>query len=184
MSTQTPNTDGPSKAPAIEYKLTEAGELVRTDKDSSVVIARYDRSTCIVRIVPEWAKFRPAAIRFLNAEEVKIETIIMEGDEPDKPKPGVVIPPKPKRTIEAGDKTPALVEWYRRYKPAEYKARYGIVGEGTITKHRKEKNEKGETVSIPFQVDATLAHRKTHLTEKIEAGQVDDEEEAGEGASE
>lgn len=174
-----PVTDGPSKAPQIDYNMTEAGEITRTDKDSTIVIGRYDRETKVVRIVPEWAKFRPAMIRFLNAEEIAIESILLEGDKPDSV-PAAGIPPRPKMTVEAGDKTPAVVEWYRKYKPAEYKARYGIVGEGTITKHRKEKNEKGETISVPFEVDATLAHRKTHLTEKIEAGGNPDEEAAGE----
>jgi hypothetical protein len=183
MSTnQTPNTDGPSKAPQIDYALNEKGEITRTDKDSTITIGRYDRETKIVRIIPEWAKFRPAMIRFLNAEEVPIESIILDGDEPDRPKPGVTIPPRPKMTLEAGDKTPAVVEWYRKYKPAEYKARYGVIGEGTITKHRKEKNEKGETVSVPFEVDAVLAHRKTHLTEKVEAGGNPDD--GGESAAE
>lgn len=179
MSTsQTGNTDGPSKAPAIDYNLTEAGEVTRTEKGDTIVIARYDRSTKIVRIVPEYARFRPAAIRFLNDTEVPVESILIGDDPVDKPKAGVVIPPKPKRDIQFGDKTPALVEWYAKYKPNEYRARYGIRGEGTVTKFRQEVNEKGEKVKVPYQVDAILADRKTHLTEKIEAGQVDD----GDGA--
>lgn len=179
---QTGNTDAPSKAPQIDYALTEAGEITRTDKDSTIVVARYDRTTKIVRIVPEWQKFRPAVIRFLNSEEVqaKIESIILEGDRPDAPKAD--IPPRPKMDPRFGDKTPAVVDWYRKYKPAEYKARYGIVGEGTITKFRTEKNEKGETVKVPFEIEATLAHRKIHTTEKIEAGSVDGDEGAGDGA--
>lgn len=175
MKNTAPNTDGPSKAPQIDYALTEAGEITRTDKDSTIVIGRYDRTTKIVRIVPEWSKFRPAMIRFLNAEDVKIESILLEGDKPDAV-PDAGIPPKPKKTIEAGDKTPALVEWYRKHKPAEYKARYGIRGDGVVTKYRTETNEKGEKVKVPFEVEATLADRKTHLTEKIEAGQVEEGE--------
>ena len=182
MSTnQTPNTDGPSKAPTIDYALNEKGEITRTDKDSTIVVARYDRTTKIVRLVEQWAKFRPAVIRWMNAEELPIESILLEGDEPDKPKAGVTIPPRPKMTIEAGDKTPAVVEWYRKYKPNEYRARYGIKGEGTITKFRTETNEKGEKVKVPYEVEAVLAHRKTHLTEKIEAG--DNPDDGGEEAA-
>ena len=172
MSTPTnkvPNTSGVDKAPVIDYAMNEAGEVTRTDKDSVTVVARYDRATKIVRIVPEWAKFRPAVIRWMNAEELKIESVLMEGDRPD-PIPAAGIPPRPKMTPQAGDKTPAVVEWYRKYKPAEYRARYGIKGEGTVTKFRVELNERGEKIRVPYEVEATLAHRKTHLTEKIEAG--------------
>ena len=172
MSTPTnkvPNTSGIEKAPVIDYALTEAGEITRTDKDSTIVVAKYDRTTKIVRIVEQWAKFRPAVIRWMNAEELKIESILLEGDKPDVI-PAAGIPPRPKMTIQEGDKTPAVVEWYRKYKPAEYRARYGIKGDGVVTKTKVEFNEKGEKVKVPYQVEATLAQRKTHLTEKIEAG--------------
>lgn len=181
MSTpnKVPNTSGVNQAPVIDYALNEAGEITRTDKDSTTVVAKYDRSTKIVRIVEQWSKFRPAIIRWLNAEEIKIESILMEGDRPD-PVPNGGIPPRPKMTDREGDKTPAVVEWYRKYKPAEYRARYGIKGDGMVTKRRIEFNEKGEKVAVPYQVEATLAQRKTHLTEKVEAGSGAGDDEGGE----
>ena len=169
MKQTAPNTDGPSKAPEIDYELLANGDVTRTDKDSTITVARYDQKTQTVRLVDQWAKFRPAVIRFLNENEVPIAAILMEGMKPDVTPPGVSIPPKPARDIAMGDKTPALVEWYKKYKPNEYVARYGIRGPGTVTKFRVELNERGEKVKVPYEVEAVIATRKTHLTEKIEA---------------
>lgn len=159
------------KMPELSYTLNEAGEVVRTDKDGSLVVAVYHADDKRVEIVPEQAKYRPQVLRFLGSEEKKVDSVILQGDEPDAPKAG--IPPCPKPTMAAGDKTPAVVEWYKKYKPAEYRARYGIQGEGTVTKTRWIHNARGEKVKEPYTVEATLAHRKTHLTEKVEAGNGD-----------
>lgn len=167
----TPKAPGEVKEelPTLEYKLNpETGDITRTDKDGTIRIARYFAEEKRVEIVPEWAKqYRSAAIRFLNTNEIPFESIILEGDQADKVQGD--IPPCPKPTIAAGDKTPAVVEWFRKYKPAEFKARYGIRGMGTVTKTRIELNEKGEKVKVPFTVDALISDRKTHLTEKTEA---------------
>lgn len=180
MKQDAPNTDGPSKAPQIDYELLSNGDVTRTDKDSTITVARYDTKTQTVRLVEQWTKFRPAVIRFLNENEVPIAAILMENAKPDVTPPGVAIPPKPARDIAMGDKTPALVEWYKKYKPNEYAARYGIRGPGTVTKYRVELNERGEKVRIPYEVEATIATRKTHLTEKIEANvHIADDENGG-----
>jgi hypothetical protein len=34
------------------------------------------------------------------------------------------IPPCPPMTIEAGDKTPEVIAWYKKYKPAEFAEKY------------------------------------------------------------
>jgi hypothetical protein len=178
MSTPTnkvPNTAGVEQAPRIDYAMDANGNITRTDKDSSTIVARYEKATKTVRVIQEWAKFRPAVIRWLNQEEIPIDAILLEGDKPDVVPAGVDIPPRPKMTPQEGDKTPAVVEWYRKYKPNEFKARYGIRREGTVTKYRVEFNERGEKVRVPYQIEATLADRKIHLTEKIVAGDAEDE---------
>ena len=86
----------------------------------------------------------------------------------------VTIPPAPKQTIEAGDKTPAYVEWLKRYKPEEYAVRYGIRGEGTIHQVHYTKDEKtGKRIAHVTEKSALIADRKTHLTEKPEANDGD-----------
>lgn len=150
-------------APRIDYELLPNGDVTRTDKDSTIRIARYFAEGKRLELVEEHQKFRPALVRYLNELEVEISSTIIEGDKPDAAVAD--IPPCPKPTMQAGDKTPAIVEWYRRHKPAEYRARYGIIGEGTVTKTRTELNERGEKVKVPVVVDALIAHRKTHLTE-------------------
>lgn len=154
-------------APRIDYELLPNGDITRTDKDGTVRIARYVADAKRLEIVEEHQKFRAAMVRHLNSIEVAITSTIIEGDKPDVV--AAEIPPCPKPTMQAGDKTPAVVEWYRKYKPAEYRARYGIIGPGTVTKTRTELNERGEKVKVPFTVDATIAHRKMHLTELPQA---------------
>lgn len=162
-----------SQAPKIEYALTAGGDVTRTDKDSTIVVAKYDAEKGIVYLVPEWAKFRPAIVRWLNQEEYPVKTILLEGDRPD---PSKNIPKAPRKDPQFGDKTPAFVEWLRKYKPNEYKARYGIKGEGTVIKTRKVPDGEGGVRTESFEVHATLALRKTHLTEKVEAGVAGDED--------
>lgn len=155
-------------APKIEYALLENGDITRTDKDGAVRVARYIAEDKRLEIVQEFQNFRPSVVRYLNSlETAAIESIILEGDTPDEVPAN--IPPCPKPTMRDGDKTPGIVDWYRKYKPAEYKARYGIIGPGTVTKTRIELDEKGQKIKVPYTVDAIIAQRKTHLTELPEA---------------
>ena len=79
----------------------------------------------------------------------------------------------PKKSMRLGDKTPEVVDWYRKYKPEEYRARYGIKGEGTVTKTRKVLNQKtGLPETEVYEADAIIADRKIHTTEKVEANEV------------
>lgn len=153
--------------PVLDYGILDNGDVTRTTKDGTDVIAIYDAKTKVLEIVEEFASYRSAVVRWMNANETPIASIIMQGDKVDSTKGN--IPPCPKPTMSAGDKTPAVVEWFRKYKPAEYRARYGIKGPGTVTKYKVVLNERGEKVKEPYSVDATIAERKTHLTEKVEA---------------
>lgn len=165
-------TDQVSQAPSIEYTVTEDGKVMRTDKDGALHVATLS-SAGVLELIPENAKFRPAVVRFLN-EQAEIEgtgvppikSIILAGDKPDADKN---IPPCPKPTMRDGDKTPAVVEWYRKYKPSEYKARYGIIGEGKVMKEKTRIDDEGKPVKTMVEIDALLAERKIHLTERPEA---------------
>jgi len=171
------------KMPDISYKLVpvvppNAGEdfqpthveITRTDKDSTTLIAIYEKeSKTVVFENQDVLKFRSPVLRFLNDEKVEYKALAMKGKKRD-PQNDDTIPPAPKQTIEAGDKTPAYVEWLRKYKPEEYAVRYGIRGEGMIQSVHYTKDEKtGKRIAHVTEKSALIADRKTHLTEKPEA---------------
>lgn len=163
----------PEKPPVIDYQLNESGEITRTDKDSTITVATLKEGNVLV-LVPEWSRFRPAVVRFLNEDMGRKPTaVFIEGDEPTPKARTVEIPPMPKMSARDGDKTPEVVEWYRRYKQEEYRARYGVKGNGTVTKTRKVLNPKtGLPETEVYEESAVIADRKTHLTEKAEANEV------------
>jgi hypothetical protein len=169
MSTEQPIVP---QAPSIDYSITNEGKVIRTDKDGSLHVANYKDG--VLALIPDQAKFRPAVVRWINEQAAivgspipSLKAVIIAGDKPDKATAD--IPPCPKKTMRDGDKTPAVVEWYKKYKPAEYKARYGIRGDGTVTKEQMTTDEEGKPKKILVKVAATIADRKTHLTEKPEA---------------
>jgi len=157
--------------PDISYKLApDTGEITRTDKDSTSVIAVLDAKSGHVEFAShEFLKFRSPLLRFLNEEGVTYKTIGVKGGGRDKPDEDE--PPCPKTTIEAGDKTPAVVEWFKKYRPKEYAVRYGIRGPGEVQVFAGfDTNPKtGEKTARYETKQAIIADRKTHLTEKPEA---------------
>ena len=161
----------PAKMPEIDYVLHPDGKITRKDKDSTLHVANYDAKTKTLAFInEETLKFRPPTVGFLNRKDIDIDHIVLKdvgADQVDEAN----IPPMPKKSMVHGDKTPAVVEWFRKYKPKEYAARYGVQGPGTVTKYRKVENEKkpGTFITEPYEEDAIISTRKTHLTEKPEA---------------
>jgi hypothetical protein len=156
-------------APSIVYSVSDDGQVIRTDKDGAVHVATLKEGNVLV-LLEAWEKLRPAIVRHLNANGKTPTAIYREGDEPEA-KAKREIPPMPPKDWLMGDKTPAVVEWYRKYKPEEYRARYGILGNGTVTKYRKVPNARGELTTEAYETDAVISRRKTHLTEKSEANE-------------
>lgn len=161
----------PAKMPEIDYVLHPDGRITRKDKDSTLHVANYDAKTkTLAFISEETLKFRPPTVGFLNRKDIDIDHIVLKDIGPDKVDEAN-IPPRPKKSMVHGDKTPALVEWYRKYYPKEYAARYGVQGPGSVTKYRKVENPKkpGTFLTEAYEEDAIISTRKTHLTEKPEA---------------
>lgn len=93
------------------------------------VVAKYDPESGIV-VFPDLnhlRNFKTGVITFL-AENEMIARSFQRGDmELDKPA-SKAIPPRPKKSKHEGDKTPAVVAWYYKYKPNEFATRYGVLG--------------------------------------------------------
>jgi hypothetical protein len=173
-------TTAPSM-PDIRYEMDGEGKITRTDKDSTFHVATYNAESKALIFTSEKAlRFRVPVIRYLGDNGIKKETEGMAGLPVDE-KPKAPIPKAPKMDIQLGDKTPAYVDWMFKYKPNEAKVRYGIKGPGTVTKHvRTETDPKtGKKRKIFEQVEATIALRKIHTTEKVEANDNSGDEEGG-----
>lgn len=160
----------------VSYTFDETSrEITRTDANGPQVLATINDKVLEYASM-DTKKFHPAVVRFLNEEGIKFESIYIKGqkkdvvDEKDIPKP-------PKKTIEQGDKTPAYVEWMKQYKPEEYKARYGIIGKGTVTKIEYGVNQHNRPTKRSYKTEALLATRKTHLTELPDANHNTEDEE-------
>ncbi len=170
----TPEEGFPEDAPKRGYSIDDkSGAISRTENNSTTLVARLDPEG-VLTIEPASVKYRAPIVRFLNGGDWDINQTVIRGDEEIAKKereiPKSTIPPMPKMSRMLGDKTPAVMEWYERYKPAEYRARYGIIGPGTVTRTRTVFDADGQPVTEAYQTDALLARRKTVKTDKVEAG--------------
>jgi|GEM_PF-3636685 len=175
MSEDKKTEDGyPEDAPQRGYAF-EGTKIMRHDDGDVTHVANF--SGGVLSIHPDHQKYRGAVNRWLSGEPnlKTVKSVILIGDEAAvHARSKQAIPPMPKMTRQAGDKTPELVEWYRDYKPEEYKAKYGIIGPGKVTKWRKAlDDETGEPIDVPYEQDCILATRKTHLTELPQSGETD-----------
>lgn len=76
-------------------------------------------------------------------------------------------PQPPKKNPQFGDKTPAYVEWLNTYRPDKYRKEYGVRGKGKVPVITRNPETGIDEVTGYREVD--MAHRKTHLTEKVES---------------
>jgi len=140
------------------------------------VIAKYDPESQVVTVpnLNYLRNYKAGIMTFLAENEMLIRSWQRADLEPDKPL-GKNIPPRPKKTKHEGDKTPAVVEWYQKYKPNEFATRYGVLGRYTGPATLKIpvweprpvdglKEYRGEQLVARDLVDVIVATRKTHLT--------------------
>lgn len=173
--TKTAETNQPVSKVNYTYDETTR-EITRSDLNGSEVLARLDGKS-IVWKSDKVKKFHAPVVRFLNDEGLKFEDWRVEGAAVDAAIDPASIPPAPKKNPRFGDKTPEFVDWLRKYKPEEYKNRYGIIGPGEVTRIEHTKTAQGRPAIRRYKESGvTLARRKVHTTELREGNEVEDNE--------
>jgi hypothetical protein len=95
-----------------------------------VVAAKYDAEKQIVTFKNAKAvkDFKESVITFLAENELLVKSFQRADVEPDKPLHDKSVPQRPRKTNHEGDKTPAVIDWYYKFRPNEFKTRYGYLG--------------------------------------------------------
>jgi hypothetical protein len=165
----------------VSYSLNEQNQVVRTKGTDETVLATFGEAGALHYESAATRKFHPQVLKFIedekipfNPDAVTVTDDDVQGtesiDDEHTPEFNAGIPKPPKKTIESGDKTPAYVDWLQKYKPKTYAQKYGIVGEGQVTKYKDGFDPNtGRPIKVAKTEDATLSRRKTHRTEKLEA---------------
>lgn len=73
--------------------------------------------------------YRNAVWNVFNTLNIKLLSESIKGEKRDPISPKE--PPKPPESKREGDKDPAVFDWYKKYRPKEWKIRYGILGVGS-----------------------------------------------------
>lgn len=192
-------------APAAKKEPVKSGKSWEIDEDNVITVTEAGETTKVATLeYPDSdadqsgpasinyadddvkKRYGPGLITFLADEEIPFNAdTATTGDTPladrvkaeNTPEFNAKVGNPPRQDIYRGDKTPKYVEWLRKNKPATYQEKYGIIGPGQVTKTREITNPlTGRPMTETYVVDATLARRKTHLTEKGEAGVSDEPE--------
>jgi len=114
----------------VTYDLV-GNEIHKRKGDEDTVIAHYYHDTKTVTYgnaaLQRWNA--DAVNLYLSTNELLVQNILREDLPKDAPLTKA-IPPRPKKGPE-GDKTPAIVEWYYKFRPNQFKARYRVIGNYT-----------------------------------------------------
>ena len=165
------------------YELLEDGSVIQNIKGKPVKRAFYDEETGHLEYQDEEARLKHAAkicrvIEFDDegtaASGNKIVSMSIKGRLEDVISPKE--PPCPKPTMQLGDKTKVVVDWYFKWRPQEAYVRYGVSldksGEPVRVHGRRidkvMKRDNNDLVVLDDHVyekeDGILATRSTHLT--------------------
>lgn len=151
--------------------------ITRTDQQGSAEVAVYHGDSKTLEFVSTAAaNYRLPVIRCVGEAGLKYSKFAIKGGGADKVDPSS--PKRPKIDPRMGDKTPEIVEWYRDYRPNEFKIRYGVMGYAAQRLPKKDaagnKMYDPKTSQQQFEVrkHVLVAARKTHLTELVNGTEV------------
>ena len=170
----------------LVLEITEKNEIIRIARNRQTPIARIDSATKTLywRDPEQHAAFRKSVDAFLESEKIIVETVLMEGQNPDVvPKNA---PPPPVMHFMQGDCTPTYVEWLEKWKPVDFQNRFGVYllpleeGQKQPADPRErwlradvirtdsrpiEETHGGEYLATRFKMkDQIIARRATHIT--------------------
>ncbi len=128
---------------------------------------------------PEKDKEAPAKPKLTEAEKAELDNKGMTAEAVEEAKKARAIykddvafaektgcPPPPMKNPQYGDKTPAFVDWLKKYRPDQFAIRFGVRGTGKVPV-LKTNPDTGIDEVVGYR-EAEFATRKTHLTEKVE----------------
>lgn len=130
----------------VAYRV-DGSDVIRTDEYGDQRVGSYNRDSRLLQLVDQHKSYRPAVVRFLNANEMPQERVIIEGA--TETMSTQAVPPMPKKHPKFGDKTPAVVEWYEQHKPEEFKARYGVRGAKLVDGTWPAERQTHRTTAVP-----------------------------------
>lgn len=171
---ETPGDQAPEvQRTGKRYVMFNDGRIQRVDYDNGgeATDIAVLKDGVLTYVTKETKRYHAPVAAFLRDNSIKFDRSAVEGDTTiSEVRAGetVTIPAPPPRNKRDGYKTPAYVEWFKKWYPEEYEEKYGIIGPGTVMKTRQVPHPEiaGRSTTEQFEVPATLATKKTHLTEK------------------
>ena len=157
----------------VEYVMYGDNSIARIDHDKGgerLNLGKLDGGILVYESAQTKA-YHAKVSAYLGANGIEFEGVYVKSQEGLRADPvggTQSIPPPPLKNKRDGDKTQAYVEWMQKYKPEEFAAKYGVTGQGYVTKTRKIPDPEipGRFSREAYKAPALLSRRKTHLTEK------------------
>lgn len=112
----------------IHRKMGKGNEIIE-----DVIVANYKVATKVLTFPNQQArlKYYEGVIVFLASNEWTVRYFQRADLKPDKAIDDKNVPARPKKQDINGDKTPAIVDWYLKYRWNEFCTRYGYLGKYT-----------------------------------------------------
>lgn len=171
---ETPEKQAPKEVKVGKrYVMFGDGRIQRVDYDNggeAIDVAVLENGI-LTYASEDTKRYHAPVAAFLNENSIKFDRYVVQGATTiSEVRAGstVTIPAPPPKNKRDGDKTPEYVEWFKEYYPEEFEKKYGVIGKGSVKKHKRIPHPEivGRETTVEIEVPALLSTRKTHLTEK------------------